>query len=104
MTDRFRRDNGPRDLGPSLDALSRTMGLGESQGLGRLYAQWDEIVGSPMAAHVRPVRIEDGVLSVVVDHPAWATQVSHLSEQVLGRVERIAGISRPCRLDVRVRP
>lgn len=97
------RDEGPRRIGASLDSLSRTMGLGGSVGLGRLFSGWEQIVGAAMADHVRPVRIDDQALVVSVDHPAWATQVSLLGDDLLDRVAAVAAIRRPERLEVRVR-
>lgn len=97
------RDEGPRRIGASLDSLSRTMGLGRSADLGRLFSGWEQIVGTAMAGHVRPVRIDDQVLVVSVDHPAWATQVSLLGDDLLDRVAAAAAVRRPGRLEVRVR-
>lgn len=99
---RRRGDNGPLPLTTSLDALSYQLGQGGSAGLGRLFSQWEEIVGPAMAAHVRPVRIDNLALIVTVDHPAWATQVRHLAEDLLKRVAEVTGAPRPEHLEVRV--
>lgn len=101
--DRGDRQEGPRPLGASLDAVSRRLGVKDSKGFGRLFAQWPEIVGEAMASHVQPVRLDRGVLLVVVDHPAWATQVRRLGDQLLQRVAEETGAARPTRLEVRVR-
>ena len=39
-----------------------------------VFSRWDEIVGTALAAHLRPVRVDGRALVVTVDHPAWATQ------------------------------
>jgi predicted nucleic acid-binding Zn ribbon protein len=97
------RQEGPRPLGASLDAVSRRLGVTDSKGFGRLFAQWPAIVGEVMAAHVQPVRLDQGVLLVVVDHPAWATQIRRLGDDLLQRVAEETGGARPTRLEVRVR-
>jgi predicted nucleic acid-binding Zn ribbon protein len=97
------RDPGPRPIDASLDAVSRRMGLQDSRGQGRLFARWDRIVGEAMAGHVQPVRLDDGVLVVSVDHPAWATQVRLLGDELLDRVADEAGVSRPGKVEVRIR-
>ena len=71
--------------------------------LAGLFTRWEEVVGAPMARHVRPLTLVGGVLSVRVDHPAWATQVRMLAPTILERVEAVTGES-PARLEVRVRP
>lgn len=104
MTPRSRRgDDGPRPLHSSLDALTDHLGMGATRSLGRLFSQWEEIVGPAVADHVRPVRVDGDTLVVTVDHPAWATQVRHLGDEMLERVGEITGPPRPTRLEVRVR-
>ena len=102
-SDPYGRDPGPRPLDASLDAVSRRIGLKDSRGLGRLFAGWKEIVGPAMAEHVQPVKVDSDVLVVTVDHPAWATQIRHLGDDLLNRVAAEAGVARPTRLEVRVR-
>lgn len=97
------RHEGPRPLGASLDAVTRRLGVDDSKGFGRLFAQWPAIVGEAMAAHVQPVRLDQGSLVVVVDHPAWATQIRRLGDDLLQRVAEETGGARPTRLEVRVR-
>ncbi len=96
-------DRGPRPLESSLDAVSRSLGMSDSMGLGRLFARWNEIVGPAMAPHVQPIRVDRDALVVSVDHPAWATQVRHLGDDLLDRVSEEAGVPRPLRLEVRIR-
>lgn len=97
------RGTGPRPLGASLDAVSKQLGIGDSRGLGRLFAHWGEIVGPAMSGHVQPIRIDRDALVVSVDHPAWATQVRHLGSELLDRVAEEAAVPRPGRLEVRIR-
>jgi predicted nucleic acid-binding Zn ribbon protein len=75
----------------------------DPRGLGRLFAEWPAIVGEAMADHVQPLRLDADVLVVSVDHPAWATQVRRLGDELLDRVADGAGVVRPHRLEVRVR-
>jgi predicted nucleic acid-binding Zn ribbon protein len=99
-----RRDSGPQSLDASLDVLSGRLGLAESRGLARLFAHWEEIVGPAVAGHVRPQRLDRDVLVVTVDHPAWATQVRHLGDDLLDRVAETTTLPRPAHLEVKVRP
>jgi predicted nucleic acid-binding Zn ribbon protein len=107
MTPRSRRrsgeDPGPRRLEHSLDSVSRQLGLEGARGLGAVFARWEEIVGPAIAEHVRPYRLDAESLVVSVDHPAWATQVRHLSESLLDRVAEQTGVPRPPRLDIKIR-
>lgn len=109
-------DHGPRRLGDALD--DAVAGLRPpstappradrppatpASALGRLFSQWEEAVGSRLARHVKPLTLAGDELSVVVDQPAWATQVRMLAPTILERVADVAGV-KPERLRVTVRP
>ncbi len=94
---------GPRPVNASLDAVSRRLGMKDARGLGGLFAHWEELVGPGIAAHVKPVRVDAESLVVSVDHPAWATQVRQLGDDLLDRVAEEIGVVRPARLEIRVR-
>jgi predicted nucleic acid-binding Zn ribbon protein len=101
--DPYQRDVGPRPIDASLDAVSKKLGMENSRGLGRLFAHWPEIVGPGMADHVKPIRLDQEALVVSVDHPAWATQVRRLGDDLLDRIAERTGLTRPHRVEVRVR-
>ena len=44
-----------------------------------------------MAGHVQPIRLDSEALVVSVDHPAWATQVRRLGDELLDRVAEETG-------------
>lgn len=94
---------GPRSLHASLDEVSRKLGMKDARGLGRLFSHWEELVGPGIASHVTPVRLDADALVVAVDHPAWATQVRQLGEDLLDRVSEEIGVPRPDRVEIRVR-
>ncbi|MGO8870718.1 MAG: DciA family protein [Acidimicrobiales bacterium] len=101
--DPYGRDRGPQALDASIDAVTRRLGMQDPRGLGRLFSRWEQMVGPAVAEHVKPVRLDAEALVVTVDHPAWATQVRHLGEELLDRVAEEVGVARPSRLEVRVR-
>jgi predicted nucleic acid-binding Zn ribbon protein len=78
-------------LGGSIDAYLQTTGLGGARALSELDASWAEIVGTEVAKHCRPAKIEGRTLVVAVDHPAWATQLSFLSRAIVERATEVLG-------------
>lgn len=90
-------DREPMPLSTSLDDVIRSLrGVGR-RGAGRrevggLFGRWEEVVGAQVAAHVRPIRLDDGVLLVEVDEPAWATQVSLLTGTLRERLATEVGV------------
>ena len=101
---RGRSADGPMPLSEALGALSKRLGGPSPDVLSALFGRWEQIVGGAMAAHVRPVRLQDTTLVVSADHPAWATQARHLAPDILARIRDACGAEEaPERLDVRVR-
>lgn len=97
------RERGPEPMGPTLDRVLRTLGGAPAGVVGALFGRWEEIVGPQLAGHARPVAVQDGVLVVGVDDPAWATQVRFLEVELVRRVGDVTGSTDVSRVEVRVR-
>lgn len=91
----------PIPLSQSLDAVMRSLRGTDRHQIGGLFGRWDEVVGDQVAAHVRPVRLDEGVLVVEVDDPAWATQITLMSGRLRERLAEAVGVQVQ-RLEVRV--
>jgi len=95
-------DDDPVPLTDALDQVVRSLRGGTSRSEVRgVFGQWDDAVGMTVAAHVRPVRLEHGVLLVEVDEPAWSTQVRILADDLRARLRDVAGVAVE-RIEVRV--
>jgi predicted nucleic acid-binding Zn ribbon protein len=93
----------PITIGAALDGVIRSMRGPGSRVVGGVFGRWDEAVGSQVAQHVRPLKLDRGVLTVEVDDPAWATQVKFLTPTIISRLAEVAGASVE-RVSVRVDP
>lgn len=68
-----------------------------------IFGRWEEIVGPAIASHVHPLRLVGATLVVGADHPAWVTQVRHLTPEILDQLrEACAEGGVPERIEVRV--
>jgi len=77
----------PKPLSDVLARVLRGMKVSdESKAIG-LFSHWPDIVGSSVAEHVTPKRLEKRVLTVEVDDPAWATQLKFLEAQLLSTLK-----------------
>jgi predicted nucleic acid-binding Zn ribbon protein len=74
-----------------LQSLVEERGWGERLRGADLDQRWDEVVGPALAARSRPGRLAGGVLVVVVESPAWATQLRYLTGQIAGRATAVGG-------------
>jgi predicted nucleic acid-binding Zn ribbon protein len=85
-----------------LEGMARRLGAPTASSLGAVFSQWDEAVGASVAAHARPVSLADGVLTVAVDQPGWATQLRYLGSDLIRRLADVAGPGVVGRLEIRV--
>ncbi|MGC8626909.1 MAG: DciA family protein [Acidimicrobiales bacterium] len=86
------RETGePRRVGSFLEEVAGSLGAPGAAAVAMLQGRWEEVVGMPAALHTRPVRLDDGVLQISVDHPAWAREMRLLTGDVVRAVQRLAG-------------
>ena len=95
-------DDEPVRLADALAAVGSELGLPPGNAHGDLDAHWHEVVGDDVAAHARLVSVRDGVLTVAVDDPIWATQLRYLETAVLERATAVVGVGLVTSLRVRV--
>jgi predicted nucleic acid-binding Zn ribbon protein len=94
-------ERDPVPLSTSLDAVVRGLRGPGRREVGGVFGRWDEAVGEQVAKHARPLRLDEGVLVVEVDEPAWATQMTFLAATVRERLATVAGVVVD-RIEVRV--
>jgi predicted nucleic acid-binding Zn ribbon protein len=76
----------PQPFGALLGKLVRTRGWEKPAAEAREFGEWATVVGEDVAAHCRPVKLEDGVLTVEAESTAWATQLRLLAAKLLVRI------------------
>lgn len=111
MTERSGRfGTQPISLADSLAGVVRALRNEERTGvagagviaMGGVFGRWEEAVGSAVAAHVQPVKLDGTLLIVEVDDPAWATQLRFLEGTLRRRLAEVAGATVD-KVEVRVR-
>ncbi len=88
---RPRGRDDPRSVRDSLAAVARDLGMPDPDVLGALHARWSDIAGEQLSMHARPRSLLDGVLTVAVDDPAWATQIRYLEDELRARASELLG-------------
>lgn len=73
----------PSLLGPVVDKLIAHRGWTAPVAVGSVVSRWDRLVGPQVAEHCRPERFEDGVVDVVCDTTAWATNLKLMQPQLM---------------------
>jgi predicted nucleic acid-binding Zn ribbon protein len=79
----------PRDpqlFGALLERLVRNRGWQKPAAEATVFGDWAKVVGAEIAEHCRPVKLEDGVLTVEAESTAWATQLRLLSGRLLATI------------------
>ncbi len=95
-----------RRLRDSLAEVAADLNLDDPMTVRGVLQGWAVAVGDAVAAHARPRTLRDGILSVEVDSPEWATQLRYLEEDILCRLGRIVrpGVVKGIRVAVRRLP
>jgi predicted nucleic acid-binding Zn ribbon protein len=94
-------DRDPIPISNSLDGVVRSLRGPSRRAVGGLFGRWSETVGDQVALHVTPVKLDEAVLVVEVDDPAWATQVKFLTTMIIDRLRAEVGVEVE-RIEVRV--
>ena len=67
-----------------------------------VFVRWPELVGPAIAEHARPLSLKNGILTIGVDQPGWATQLRYLGATLLDQLAAAIGDGVITRLEVRV--
>ncbi|SCL15848.1 DUF721 domain-containing protein [Micromonospora inyonensis] len=84
----------PRDpqlLGAVLSRLVKARGWEQPAAEATVFGAWERVVGPEIAQHSRPVKLEDGELTVEARSTAWATQLRLLAGSLLQKIAREVG-------------
>jgi predicted nucleic acid-binding Zn ribbon protein len=81
----------PRLVGESLAAVARQLGLSTPEQLAAVFGDWEGVVGPVLAAHSRPDRMYKGELVVIVEDPAWATELRFLGSDIASKINAATG-------------
>jgi predicted nucleic acid-binding Zn ribbon protein len=79
-------DTDPHRVGDVFNGYLQDRGWERPIQQARVFTDWAEIVGADVAAHCRPVSLNDGELRVAAESTAWATQLRLLGGTLLARV------------------
>jgi predicted nucleic acid-binding Zn ribbon protein len=80
---RDRKKSRPETVGSILESVLQQTGLDQRAGERSLLEDWPEVAGERVAAHVRAVDIDDGVLVLDADHTAWQQELTLLFPELL---------------------
>ncbi|GIJ08696.1 hypothetical protein Van01_19100 [Micromonospora andamanensis] len=81
----------PQPLGAVLNRLVKARGWQQPAAEATVFGAWERVVGSEVAQHSRPVKLENGELTVEARSTAWATQLRLLAGSLLQQIAREVG-------------
>lgn len=81
----------PKPLSDTLKTLVRSRGWSAPVAVGSVISRWDQLVGEAIAEHCRPASFEDGVVQVVCDSTAWATNLKLMKPTIMEVFEQELG-------------
>jgi predicted nucleic acid-binding Zn ribbon protein len=81
----------PQPFGALLAKLVKARGWQQPAAEARIFGTWDTLVGADLASHCRPVKLENGELTLEAESTAWATQLRLLTGRLLTRITTEVG-------------
>lgn len=81
----------PQPFGVLLAKLIKDRGWERPAAEARLFGAWERVVGPEVAQHCRPVKLEDGELTLEASSTTWATQLRLLSGSLLKQIAATVG-------------
>jgi predicted nucleic acid-binding Zn ribbon protein len=93
----------PRDpqlFGAVLQRLMKQRGWERPKAEATVFGAWEKVVGPDIAKHSRPVKLDDGVLTVEAESTAWATQLRMLAASLLKSIAAEVGHNVVTRLNI----
>ncbi len=85
-------DMGTKTIGDVMDDVFKKMRLTLHARTEQIAAEWPKLVGLDISRNTRPAHLENGVLTVYVNHPAWLYELrGALSAEILARIQKQFG-------------
>ena len=84
----------PRDpqlFGVMLERLIKARGWQKPTAEATVFVAWERVVGADVAKHSKPVKLENGELTVEAESTAWATQLRLLAANLIKRIAAEVG-------------
>lgn len=81
----------PQPLGRLARDLAKKRGWSGHVAEGTVLGNWSAVVGHQIADHATPTALNEGVLSVVAESTAWATQLRMIQSQLLAKIAAAVG-------------
>jgi predicted nucleic acid-binding Zn ribbon protein len=84
----------PRDpalFGDVLQRLMKARGWEKPKAEATVFGAWEKVVGEEIARHSKPIKLDDGVLTVEAESTAWATQLRMLAASMLRNIASQVG-------------
>ena len=81
----------PQPFGAVLAKLVKARGWEKPTAEATVFGDWAKVVGVDVAEHCRPVKLEDGELTIEAESTAWATQLRLLARKLLAGIAAQVG-------------
>jgi len=76
----------PQPFGAVLAKLVKSRGWERPAAEATVFGEWPKVVGPDIAEHCRPVKLENGELTIEAESSAWAMQLRSLAAKLLATI------------------
>jgi hypothetical protein len=83
----------PDEIKGLLGPMASKLGMESPIQTAKVFAGWEEIVGTEISSRCHPTSIKSGILRLSTLSPAWASELRYLEREIVGRVNSWVGQS-----------
>ncbi|MDD8018205.1 MAG: DUF721 domain-containing protein [Bacteroidota bacterium] len=83
------RKEHTQSLGSVLDALVKSLGIGQQVEQYKIFDLWGQIVGEQVAKVSSPERIHNGTLTVTVSNAPWRNELTFRKKEILEKIHAV---------------
>lgn len=83
-----RSPNEPLDIKELLDATLLKLHISSADPYVNFCMNWQQLIGSKLYPHIKPVDVKNGTLILRSDHPSWSSIVMMQKKQIISKVQK----------------
>ncbi len=83
-----RSPDDPLDIKELLDATLIRLNITSDDPYLNFCQNWQQMIGSRLYPHVKPIDVRNGTLILRSDHPSWSSIVQLQKKQIIARIRR----------------
>ena len=89
----MKKKSNELSLGDAIDLYLQSTGIKEKALVQRIIADWESIMGKPIADHTEKLWFNQGTFWIKVNHPVWKNELNMARTRIMDKLNQKLGAS-----------